>query len=349
MVFRGFGVPYERAGAARRGSLLWILVVAVEKQLPLIPVLEAYARDVGPRWGAYALQLVAALRSGLSLPDALKSVPDAVPRSAILAAQVGAETGTLGPALRLAAQSHADRQDATLTNVRGFLAYVTALAVLVTLIVGFVMYWIIPKFNKIFEDFSTELPFSTKLVIASSDWIVNYFYLVFLTLAVLVGVGYTLYSANRADACGEVWLGRWFPWRWFPDIERLISVACDAGRPIGATLSSLVAHHPSAAIRTALREVQGETEAGNDLWVSLAVRGLIRRADASVLVAAERVGNLPWALRNVAEHTERRAEYRKRLTYELLQPAAIVLIGLLIGYIVIALFMPLMKLVADLS
>lgn len=346
---RTFGFAADRARASRRGALLWILVVAVEKQLPLIPVLEAYAQDAGPKWGSYALRLVAALRSGLSVPDALRNVPGAVPQNAVLAAQIGAETGTLGPALRAAAESHSRRQDATIPTLHGFLGYVIALVGIGLTVTMFIMYWIIPKFKKIFDDFETELPYLTRLLLSAVDTLINYFYLVPLLALVIAVAGYVLYQANRADSDRVVWLGQWFPSRWFPDIERSLAVVVDAGRPIDSALATLVAHHPSEAIRTVMNQVQREVNAGNPLWGSLAEKGIIRRADASVLVAAERAGNLPWALRSVADNTERNVIYRTRVWYEFLQPAFVVVVGAIVGTIVLAYFMPLLKLIGDLA
>ncbi|MGE3315375.1 MAG: type II secretion system F family protein [Planctomycetaceae bacterium] len=348
-IFRQIFDFSDRTGAARRGALLWIIVIAVEKQLRLIPVLEAYAKDAGPGWGSPALRIVAGLRSGLSLADAIQAVPDAVPRSAVLAAQVGSESGTLGPALRIAAEAHSARQSDASKSVGGFVGYIAALALIITLITSFVMVYIIPKLLMIFQDFDMELPVMTRFILHVSDWMISYFYLLIPLVALFCVALAAFYSANRADATAFAWLRHRFPSRWFPDVERLLSVVVQAGRPIDSALSSLAAHHPNSSVRATLNRLQSDVNSGNSLWGGLAERGLIRRADAAVLVAAERVGNLPWALRNVADNSERRADFRLRLLIEFIEPAAIVGVGVIVGSIVIGLLLPLLKLVGGLS
>jgi type IV pilus assembly protein PilC len=229
------------------------------------------------------------------------------------------------------------------------LSYLIALGVAATIVITFICYWIVPKFRKIFEDFETELPDATKLMLWIVDWAINYFYVIFLGLLAAWFIFYLVRSANRPDANGPFWNGLWFPSRWIPDIERSLSVVVEEGRPIASALASLSAHHPSRAIRALLSRLHSEVNAGNPLWGMLAERGLIRRADASVLVAAERVGNLPWALRSVADNTERRSEFRSRVVIELLQPMAIALVGIVIGGFVFAMFLPLIKIVRELS
>jgi type II secretory pathway component PulF len=98
-----------------------------------------------------------------------------------------------------------------------------------------------------------------------------------------------------------------------------------------------------------LSDLQSDVSSGNNLWSSLAERRVIRRADASVLASAERVGNLPWALRSVAENIERRADFRTRLLIEFLQPAVILLIGIIVGAVVIGLFLPVVSIAEGLS
>ena len=89
---------------------MWVLAIAAEKQLPLVPVLDAFADDTQGWWRREVRALAAKLNSGLSLPDALASLPGILPPEAVVAARLGAESGTLGPALRVAATSFSEKQ-----------------------------------------------------------------------------------------------------------------------------------------------------------------------------------------------------------------------------------------------
>jgi type IV pilus assembly protein PilC len=68
-----------------------------------------------------------------------------------------------------------------------------------------------------------------------------------------------------------------------------------------------------------------------------------------VLQAAQRVGNLEWALDELADASLRRAAYRWQAVVNVLGPLVILFAGLLVGFIVVALFMPLISLIQGLS
>jgi type IV pilus assembly protein PilC len=88
---------------------------------------------------------------------------------------------------------------------------------------------------------------------------------------------------------------------------------------------------------------------GRDWSESLCNQGLIKPADQAVLKAAQRVGNLPWAMREMADSNRRRLAYRLSALVQLAYPPVIICIGLIVMFIVVALFLPLITLVMRLS
>ena len=102
-------------------------------------------------------------------------------------------------------------------------------------------------------------------------------------------------------------------------------------------------------MRMLLRRAAGDVQDGRDWVESLYSHGLIRRADLAVLQAAERVGNLPWALREMAESNRRRFAYRLLSVVQTAFPLVIILFGAIVGFIVVALFIPLISLIQALS
>ena len=80
---------------------------------------------------------------------------------------------------------------------------------------------------------------------------------------------------------------------------------------------------------------------GGDWCESLRRHGLIRQPELAVLQAAQRVGNLPWALTEMADSVRRRLAYRVQAAAQLLFPPMVILMGLVVMFIVVALFVPL--------
>jgi type II secretory pathway component PulF len=88
---------------------------------------------------------------------------------------------------------------------------------------------------------------------------------------------------------------------------------------------------------------------GEEIWAVLWTLGIIRRSERKVLEVASQAGNLPWVLQTLAENLDRRWEYRCKVAGAFLHPVFVLVVSLPIGYFAISLFMPLIKLLNDLS
>jgi type IV pilus assembly protein PilC len=104
-----------------------------------------------------------------------------------------------------------------------------------------------------------------------------------------------------------------------------------------------------AGMRSQLRRIAEQVRNGVNPWDALVALRWITPTEAEALIRAEAVGNLPWVLETLAEAEEERWEHRLNYVIQLLQPALIILIGLAVAFIVIGFFMPMVKLVGDLS
>ena len=94
-----------------------------------------------------------------------------------------------------------------------------------------------------------------------------------------------------------------------------------------------------------MRGAAERTAAGNDWRQSLLETGLIRPADAAVLGAAERVGNLDWALEEMADSALRRQIYRVQAGLQVVFPVLLLGIGAVVCAFVVGLFVPLISLI----
>ncbi len=333
----------------RQNSLLWVLAVSAEQQRPLGPMLAALARDESSyHWSNKLEALVRRLNAGVPLPDALQQVPGLLPPNVVLAIRVGAETGTLAETLKQAAKEFSEKQEQANFTWQGTFLYLAAVMFALFSVAGFVMYYIIPKFKKIFEDFGVELPELTMWVVSVSDAFAKYYWLIVLACgAILVWLAWrSRYGASAgpmrrllfSSARGEA-----------PVVLRILAVVVDAGRPVAGALSTMARHHDSASVRNRLLYVRNEVERGGDVWCELAEVGLLRTSEGRILDAAQRAGNLPWALQEVATSIERDIDYRVMLVLEILRPVFLLMMAAVVGIFVIGLFMPLLKLINDLS
>jgi type II secretory pathway component PulF len=343
-------VPFGRARAAQQATLLWTLSAAVDRHIPLVPFLEALSEEAGGRWRYKLRGLADLLNSGVSIPDALEAVSNILPEDTLVTIRVGAESGQLGPALRDAASQFSRRSDAPRAVAGSSIVYFCALGFAMLNIVAFVMYWIIPKFKSIFDGFDIDLPELTVTLIRSANFAVNYFYLIFpaTIIAILASAAVAIEFMQLAQGMGSSsTLSRWFPQFRTPTLLRSLGLAVDGARSFHETLELLLIRHPSLSIRRRLSSVEQAVSQGYGCWESLHSAGFLGRRDAALLATAERVGNLSWALRGVADSIERRTAQRARVIAEFIRPIALLIAGAIVGVFVVGMFIPVVKVILE--
>jgi type II secretory pathway component PulF len=152
------------------------------------------------------------------------------------------------------------------------------------------------------------------------------------------------------------WLPRDLPvvWRIFRRYDgalvmRGLAVGIRRGLPLPQALAAVTEHYPIRRICRLLGVVSAEVAFGHVWQQSLERSKLISAADAAVLAAAERVGNLPWALEEMADSAIRRQLYRTQVVLQFLFPPVLVLIGGFVAFVMTSLFLPLIALIQGLT
>ena len=337
---------------AQEAELLWMLATSVLSHRNLADDVEAYARGSWGKRHQLLVELASRLRDGM--PRSELAVPQGLlSRTATLEIQAGLQSGKLAEALRSAAIKHTRQltEGSHSLDAHAALTYPAAVLTVMVLILGFVMYYIIPKFKRIFDDFGTELPAMTVTLIHGSNIVVNYWYLaspiIFLTGGVVAVVATAHYHGWRE--LWQRWAGRWMVRPHTSDVLRSLAGTVAMNAPLDRGLDPFVTssgpillQRRAAAVRLALAQ-------GEPCWELLAREGFLKPKEVALIEAAQRAGNLPWALDTLADSLDRRWLFRLATIMELLRPVAILCLGAIVGFVAIALFMPLVKLLNDLS
>jgi type II secretory pathway component PulF len=132
-------------------------------------------------------------------------------------------------------------------------------------------------------------------------------------------------------------------------VMRGLAVAVRRGLPLVPALKAVREAYPVRHIAALLERVT-QRIAGGAGWIdALRQAKLISRADAAVLAAAERAGNLPWALEEMADSVIRRQTYRLQIATNLIFPPALLAVAALVGLFAVGLFSPLVTLIQSLT
>ncbi|MCA9020583.1 MAG: type II secretion system F family protein [Planctomycetaceae bacterium] len=338
---------------ANESELLWLLTVCVEKHLPLGPEIDAYAKTQPQKYRTKLELFSSRLYSGVSLSTALSETPGLVPQSTIVSIRIGELSNTLGIALRDAAvQTSKSLKNESKDSSGTYLAvYVTVIGTLLFTIAGYIMYWIIPKFKKIFMDFEVDLPPMTLTVINLSDFVIANFFLflpVFsipFTLLILIHIGnYYGWSNLRVP-----FFTAWFPRINTPECLRQIAQSITAQQSPQIALNSNSQYHLWSDVKIRSKSVETRINQGENLWKSLQNAKFISSSEAALCNTAERLGNLPEVLRSLAFSIEQRRNRKLRVLADFLKPVIVCSLGVVVGLFVIALFVPIIQLIYDLS
>jgi general secretion pathway protein F len=283
------------------------------------------------------------------VPKALFLPHQVFPDEVLPLLMVGFATGTPGTALRRALEILRSRRLATALLVR--LVHFVLFLLVYTGIMGFLLLYIAPKFVVIFRDFHIELPPVTRWFIEFFRWSqhpLSLFVWGIIVVLLWLGIYYLLRIFNAVS---------WDP----PGIRRLtwrphtaavldgLALAVENQRPLPECLESLAQKYPQQSIRTRLHRVAEDLQANVACWDSLHRRGLIGRADRTLLEAAQRADNLAWALGEVAASQRRRWMGQLNVIANLLYPAIILAMGILVLWTMVAFFTPLVYLIKGLA
>lgn len=337
-----------RFRSMERRMLLQCISVAAKKGIPLNQAVRGFANERTDELGYRAVVLAEALEAGMNLPDALQYSKTRLPTDALLAMRLGYETGTLGPAVARIAKAD-DNLDQIARSIFEKYLYLGAMALVMSGLFAFWMLKIVPVFERMFREFSLSLPYITQLNINFANYFADY-YFVFVPLevllAVLLGVAGLHYIGFLPRGLpGISWLTLRFD---SALVMRSLAIAVHFQWPLNKTVWLLARIYPMRSMRGRLVATGQQIDNGTDWCDSLFRAGIIRRADWAVLKAAQRVGNVEWALDEMADSSIRRLIYRSRLFVNIAFPIILLLLGVAVACFAIGFFMPLVNLILGL-
>lgn len=338
-----------RYRGAENRTLLWCLAAAAERGIPLEQAARAYSMERSDELGIRAARLAELLEGGTPLSLALADTRIHLPLDALVAVRIGIETGDLGTALAKVAK-HDDDADVLLRSIFEKVFYLGVVANVLLGILTFIMLKIVPVYAKMFEEFELQLPLMTQQLVACSEYFVNFWFLFFpfVGLLLLFLVVATLHYIG--------WLPRNLPFiNWFvlrldgALVMRCLALSINQRRPLTEMIWMLTKLYPKTSVRKRLLRAGHALNNGEHWCHALRQAKLLCPSDVAILTAAERSGNLEWALEEMADSSIRRLAYRLRLALNVIFPAVLFIFGMLIGFIAISLFMPLVSLIQGLS
>ena len=334
-----------------QSQLLWLLAIATRHRLPLADELRSLAADRGVKLMRRLKQAAKNLEQGDPLWMALER-HGLLPTATVAAIRVSEGGGRLDETLRRLAMRSTDRLKVfNISQIGEVLTQIFILLIVGVNIVGGIMYFIIPKYKMIFEGFDVEMPRSTLLLIDISNQVVTgssqLFFWTGLVIALLIW--HAMRHLIGWSSLSFPVLMHWFPKRDAPEVLRALGGIVREGQLLPQKLLLLAERPGRPDLGSRYQRVAESMRFGETLSDALYGQGLLTDLQREAVAAGERGGHLEFVLFSLAEAAEQR-EFRQGAYWaELFKPIAVVTCGLITAFVVIAMFLPLVKLLEELS
>ena len=315
-------------------------------------ILEGQAKP-GPLKNSL-INVIDDVESGSTLSEAMAKQPKCFDNLYVNMVRAGEAGGALEIILQRLAEFK-ERAQSLKRKVQGAMIYPCAVILVATSIVGFIMYWIIPKFKVIFEGFNIKLPAMTVALITCSDWVVNYFYLI---PAIPFSI-WLLIKIIKKNKTGEYIMDKIF--LKIPLLGKIIekSIVARTARTLGTLISSgvpilealIIARDTAgnAVFVRAFNHIYNAIREGESMAVPLKEARIVDDMVVNMVDVGEETGALDNMLYKIADVYDEEVEVLVDGLISMLEPLMVVVLGLIVGFIVIALFMPLIQLLNGLS
>jgi type IV pilus assembly protein PilC len=319
-----------------------------------IPLVQAFeivgAGHEKPSMQTLILDIKAQIESGLTLAEALGKHPLYFDKLSVNLVHAGEQAGALESLLGKIAD-YKEKTEAIKKKIKKALFYpvmVLAIAVIVTLIL---LIFVIPQFEELFKGFGAELPPFTQIVIEMSRFIQHHGVVL---AAVVVGAGWSFaYTLKRSRPLQERMdrillrvpiVGPILVKAAIARYARTLSTTFAAGVPLVEALSSVAGATGNIVYESAVLKMKDEVATGQRLQRAMEGTGLFPNMVVQMIAVGEESGSLDQMAGKVADFYELEVDTAVDSMSSLLEPLIMAILGVLIGGLVIAMYLPIFKL-----
>lgn len=319
-----------------------------------VPLLQAF--DIGikgatnPSLARMLNDIRTDVETGSSLSQAFSKHPVHFDKLFCNLVAAGEQAGILDNLLERLA-TYKEKILAIKSKIKSALFYPIAVVIVATLVIAVMMLFVIPEFKNVFTSFGADLPAPTLIVIAMSDFFVEWWYLIFgAIIGTVVLISYLYKRSPKAqnvvdrivlqlpvvgDIIRKATVARW---------ARTLSTMFAAGVPLVEALDSVGGASGNHVYLVATRQIQTEVSTGTSLTVAMQNAQVFPTMVVQMVSIGEESGQLDSMLGKVADFFEQEVDDAVAGLSTLLEPIIMVFLGVVIGGLVVAMYLPIFKL-----
>lgn len=340
------GLFMRRVGAKDLVAFTHQFAALVKAGVPLMTCLDMLsAHAEHPRFRAALQDIQQKVGTGNTLAQALRIHPTVFPESYIGLIEVGEAGGLLDRVLtRLALHQQ------KLLNLRrmvlGALLYPFVIIVLASLVMVFLLGWVIPIFGTIFSDFKATLPWPTIVVLEMSRFVQEYGWAIFVGFVVVAAGLKRGYGTRRGRFMADRMVlrvpkfGDLIQKTIMVQMTRTLGTLLESGVPISEALDITARSIPNRAVAQSLQSTLRRIQEGIPLAEPLAHSGVFPPMVIHMIGVGETTGSLDTILQTLADLYEEEVDGAVKSLSSLLEPLIMIGLGIGIGFFVLAMYLP---------
>jgi general secretion pathway protein F len=317
---------------------------------PLEESLRTIARQTESAGAREVIDSVhAGVLEGRTLADAMLKEKRSFPQLYSAMVSAGENAGSL-PAILDRLADLQERQAQVRSKLFAALAYPVVLAVVAVVVVAALMIYVVPKVVEQFDTVGQALPLLTRIVIAVSDLLANWWWAILLAMALAGLLGWQLLQSESRRLAFDRWIlrvplvGRLIRDLHAARLARTLSTMVSSRLPLIEGLSLTTRTVRNRALRQASAEIVESIRGGGSLSGALRRTGLFPPLLVYLAASGESSGQLDTMLERAADYLEREFDSFTAAALALLEPAIIVLMGVIVAIIVLSILLPILQL-----
>jgi len=262
----------------------------------------------------------------------------------------GEQSGSLETMLDRIA-TYKEKTEALKAKVKKAMTYPAAVMVVALIVSGILLIKVVPQFEQVFAGFGAELPAFTQMVIRFSEWTQEYWFLV---VAGVAGAGFAFMQARRrSEALRNLIdrvslhipvMGNIIEKSAIARFARTLSTTFAAGVPLVDALNSVAGAAGNSVYHAAILKVRDDVSTGQQLHFSMRATGVFPNMVIQMVAIGEESGALDSMLEKSATHYETMVDDLVDNLTALMEPMIMSVLGVLIGGLIIAMYLPIFQL-----
>jgi general secretion pathway protein F len=334
-------VEKQRAKKTDRNRLPAItrqLSVLLSSGVPLIEALRALSEESRGYYKNILIRVRERVSEGASFSRAMEEYPKIFPEFYRNMVAAGEASGTLDKVLERLSD-FLEKQDATREKIKAAMIYPVFMASVGLVVLSFLFVFVVPKIVRIFEDTKNALPLITVILIWISNFFVNFWWLII--GAAIAFAGGIRYLKNKHRTLLDRVLMSLFQSLYLARFTRTLGFLLEGGLPMLRSLELAGKSTGNAYLSEKLKDAIGKVSEGARLSASLTGLPPVL---LQLIATGEKSGKLTDVLKKAADSYEEDFDRKVRKALSLLEPSMILLMGVIVGFIVLAVLLPMFQL-----